>query len=484
MAIKSRDEYIESLRKQKPKVYMQGERVESIIDHPALKAGLNMLSVSCDYAFDPEYRDLATVTSPLVNEEISRWIHIPETAEDVLAMLRMMREAGSCGACCTYRHVIHEILAACLVTSYEIDKKYNTNYYERMLEFTKYVQKNDIAIGGAVTDGKGDRSLRPSQQQDPDMYLHVVDKGKDGIVVRGAKPHATSAVYMNMLWVAPIIPMGEDEKDYAVSFFTPIDAEGITIICRPPDSPLELKEMEYPISSNFGALEALVVFEDVFVPWERVCMCGEYEFAGQLGLNMMAQHLLEKCACQAAYMDLKIGATALIADYNGLGKAPHIMDKLTKMIIGVETTYSCAIAAAVEGIKHVSGVYIPALLPQLVGRLNANRREFEDLEAMIYTAGGLTTTMVSEKDYKNPETKEFIEKYYKGKVGVPTEHRVRAFQLIRDLTASEYAGWHHYSALCGMGMPRDMEEVIRSVYNIEKLKSMAKRVAGIEWSSI
>jgi aromatic ring hydroxylase len=238
--------------------------------------------------------------------------------------------------------------------------------------------------------------------------------------------------------------------------------------------------MEYPISSNFGALEALVVFDDVFVPWERVCMCGEYEFAGQIGLNMMSQHLVEKCACQAAYMDLKIGATALIAEYNGVEKAPHIVDKLTEMIIGVETTYACAVAAVVGGQKHDSGVYMPSLLPQLVGRLNANRREFKDLEAMIYTAGGLTATMVSENDYKNPETSEFIDKYYIGKVGIPAEHRIRAFQLIKDLTMSEYAGWHHYSALCGMGMPHDMEEVVRLGYDIERHKDIAKKAAGIE----
>lgn len=482
MAIRTREEYLDGLRGQHPKVYMLGERIENVVDHPLLKMGANINSVSCDLACAPDYRELATVRSPFIDEEISRWIHIPENAEDAIAILRLMRDAGSrCGIACIYRECTYQILAASLVTSYEIDKKYGTNYHDRMRAFVKYVHKNDLAIGGAVTDGKGDRLLRPIEQPDPDMYLRVVDKRKDGIVVRGAKIHSTSAVYMNYLFVAPIRLMEADEKDYAVSFFTPIDAEGITIICRPPEAPPEYKDpADNPLSSKFGTMEGLVVFEDVFVPWDYVCMCGEYEFIGQLGLTLMAHHIMGKGGCAAASEDLKIGATALAAECSGVGEVPHVLDNLTEMMITAEIMYACGIAAAVGGRKHESGVYIPATLPQLAAKIYYTKRECLDVELMLSSVGGLAGTMVGEKDYKSAETRKLVEKYYKGKAGVPTEDRIRAYRLVADLIGSEAAGWHHCLAICGGAIAHEIKQWIRSGYDLEAIKGKARRLAGIE----
>ncbi|MFH0811835.1 MAG: 4-hydroxyphenylacetate 3-hydroxylase N-terminal domain-containing protein [Pseudomonadota bacterium] len=482
MAIKTREEYIESLRKQKPKIYMLGEKVESVVDHPILGVGVNMNAQSCDFACNPEFQKLAVVQSPYVNEEISRWIHIPENAEDALAILRMMRECGGfCGVACVYREVTGQTLLCALATAYDIDKKYGTKYYGRMVDFVKYVHKNDIAIGGAVTDGKGDRQLRPIEQPDPDMFLRVVDRRKDGIVVRGGKIHVTSGAYMNYQLVGPIRLMQEDEKDYAVAFFTPIDAKGITIIVRGPETPAAWKDpADYPLSWNMSTVECLYVFDDVFVPNELIFMDGQYDCIPTFGVSFYGHHMMAKCACIAANVDLKIGATALAAETTNVDKAPHIIDNLTEMMMGAEIMWSCGVASAVQGWKHESGVWFTDPLPCSAGKVYAAKRECLDQELMLSSVGGLGATMVSEKDYKNPETRKWIEKYYKGKVGVSTEHRMKAYRLVADLTESEAAGWHHWIAIVGGAIPPELKEWVRMYYNLEKVKSRAKKLAGIE----
>jgi len=482
MAIKTRQEYIESLEKQKPNIYFLGEKVESVVNHPILGVGVNMNAQSCDFACNPEFQELAVVKSPYANEEISRWIHIPENAEDALAILKMMRECGGfCGVSCVYREVTGQALLCALATAYDIDKKHGTNYTGRVKDFIKYVHKNDIAIGGAVTDGKGDRQLRPIEQPDPDSFLRVVDRRKDGIVVRGGKVHVTSGVYMNYQLVGPIRMMGEDEKDYAVAFFTPIDAKGITIIVRGPEVPAGWKDpADYPLSWNMSTVECLYVFDDVFIPNELIFMDGHVDGIMTFGVSFYAHHIMAKCACVAANVDLKIGATALAAETTNVEQAPHIVDNLTEMMMGAETMWSCAVTSAVQGWEHESGVWIPDPLPCSAGKVYMARRECIDQELMLSSVGGLGATMVSEKDYKNPETKKWIDKYYKGKADVPTEDRMKAYRLVADLTLSEAAGWHHWLAVIGGAIPPELKEWVRMYYDLEKVKSRAKKLAGIE----
>jgi len=317
---------------------------------------------------------------------------------------------------------------------------------------------------------------------DPDMYLHILERRGDGIVVRGAKAHSTAAPYTNMLFVMPVSrPLSEDEKDYAVGFFTPVDTEGITFICRPPAIPLELKELENPYSSRFaGHVEAMVIFDDVFIPWERVFMAGENEFTGPMMDAFTSFHMMSKCGCRPASIGLAIGATELIADYNGTERASHIRECLTDMIMTAEITYSCGLAAAVQGVRHDSGVYTPKGIPGYTSKVFAAKKLGEGRYFMQEVAGGLVATMASEKDYRNPETGKYLEKYYKGREEVPTEHRMRAFRLIEDLTASSYAGWYHGMAITGGGTPQALRIGVLLDYDIEESKRRAKIAAGIE----
>lgn len=477
MAVRTREEYVDSLRKQNPVIYMDGERVENIVDHPAFQTGLNSLGVTYDSANDPRYRDLATVKSPLIDEEISRWTHLMQDEADARAKVKLMQALGDYMCPCHYRCMTTDVLHAAWAVSYDIDEKYGTSYHQNMIEITKRVQSNDWAIGGGVVSPKGDRSKGAREQADPDMHLHVVEKKKDGIIVRGAKAHGTAAPYTNILCIVEMMP----EPEYFVGFFTPLDTEGMTLICKAAHGPSEPKELENPLSSKFGGhVEAIIIFEDVFVPWENVFMCGESEFLLPYATILASNHLSAKCLCRSTNMNLSIGATALIADYNGLEGAPHIQDGMNEMAMDAEILYSCAMAAAVEGSKHASGVYVPRMAPLATGKVHSARKLGEHRYYMQDVAGGLVATMASEKDYRNPATAKYLEKYYKGREGVSSDDRVRAFKLMEDLTASEFAGWYHAMCVSGGGAAQGFKAMVGMECGFEKCKGKAKRAAGIE----
>jgi 4-hydroxybutyryl-CoA dehydratase/vinylacetyl-CoA-Delta-isomerase len=477
MGIRTREEYIESLKKQRPNIYMDGEKIEDMVDHPAFQVGLNSAAVTFDQANDPAYRDLARVWSPIVDEEISRWTHLMQDERDALAKVELMKALGDLLCPCYYRCMTSDLLQSAWAVSFEIDGNHNTSYHQNVVEIVKQAQRNDWIIGGGIVSPKGDRSKGPSEQADPDMYLHVVEKRADGIVVRGAKAHGTAAPYTDMLCIAEM----QFLPDYCVGFFTPVDTEGITYICKAAHAPSEAKEMDNPLSSKFGGhVEAMIVFDDVLVPWERVFMCGECESILTFGPMLAASHLWHKCMCRWANMDLSIGATALIADYNSVEGAPHVQDHMNEMAMDAEMVYSCAVAAAVEGWKHDSGVYCPKMAPVAAGKVYSARKLGENRYYMQDAAGGLVATMASEKDYRSPIVGKYLEKYYRGREGVPTENRVRAFKLIEDMTASEFAGWYHVMCITGGGAVQTFKGLAGMECDFERCKSKARLAAGIE----
>lgn len=481
MAVLTSKDYVERLKKQKVNAYMAGEKIGNIVDDPRIKVGINAISTTFDAANDSKHRDLVTLESPLINEKINRWNHILENEQDAISKAKAMRQVGGDYSCpCLYRCIGNDLINTAWAVSYDIDKKYGTSYHQNVTEIAKEIQRKDLVIGGTIVDPKGDRALRPSQQPDPDVYLHLVEKRKDGIIVRGGKAHSTAALYTDMLCAAPSYPLRENEKEFAIGFFCPLDAEGITFMCRPATVPAEPTELENPIGKRYGHAEIFVIYDDVFIPWEKVFMCGEYEFSVFLINAFTGYHMLSKCGCRSASMELDIGATALIAEANGAGKASHINNYINEMIMNTEMVYACAMAAAVNGQRHESGVFIPDLVPTSAGKAFAAKKLGEHRYFMQDSAGGLVQTMVTEKELLSPETGKMMEKYYKSKEGISTETRVRAFKLIEDLTSSPLAGWYHAMCISGGGGPQMLKQGIRANYDIERLKERAKKAAGID----
>ncbi|MDO5062489.1 MAG: 4-hydroxyphenylacetate 3-hydroxylase family protein [Peptostreptococcaceae bacterium] len=482
MALKTREEYIESLRKMDLKVYMFGERVENPVDHPIIRPSLNSIAMTYELAQQEEYRDLVTAISPFTGERVNRFCHIHMSTEDLVNKIRMQRLLGQKTGSCFQRCVGMDALNAIYSTTYEMDKEYGTNYHERFLEYVKFAQKNDLVIDGAMTDPKGDRGLAPSKQEDPDLYLRVVEVREDGIVVRGAKAHQTGAVNSHEHLIMPTMSMKEDDADYAVSFAVPSDAEGVFMIYGRQSCDTRKLENGADIdlgNREFGGHEALVVFDDVFVPNERVFMCREAKYANMMVERFSGYHR-QSYACKTGVGDVLIGAAALAADYNGAEKASHIKDKLIEMVHLNETLWSSALACSYEGKKTESGNYLIDLLLANVCKQNVTRFPYEISRLAEDIAGGLMVTMPSEADMKDEKLGKYIKKYFAGKVGKDTENRLRVLRLIENLTLGTAAVGYRTESMHGAGSPQAQRIMISRQGNLEAKKELARKLAHVD----
>ena len=291
MALMTGEEYVESMRKMNLNIYMFGERIENPIDHPILRPSLNSVKATYDLAQLPEYEDLMTVTLE-DGRRINRFTNIHRSTDDLIKKVKMQRLCGQKTAACFQRCVGMDAFNAEWSTTYEIDAKYGTKYHENFKKYLHMVQDQDLTVDGAMTDPKGDRGLAPHAQPDLDMYLRVVERRDDGIVVRGAKAHQTGIINSQEVIVMPTVAMGPDDKDYAVSFAVPTDAEGIVmIIGRQSCDTRKMEGSQMDVgNSEFGGVEALVVFDDVFVPNDRIFLNGEFEFGGMLVERFAGYH--------------------------------------------------------------------------------------------------------------------------------------------------------------------------------------------------
>jgi len=482
MALKTAQEYIDSLRKLNLNVYLLGEKVENPVDHPIIRPSLNSVAMTYELAQNPEYEDLMTATSTLTGKKINRFTHLHNSTEDLVKKVKMQRLVGQKTASCFQRCVGLDAFNAVYSTTFEIDEKYGTNYHDRFVEYLKYVQEEDLTVDGAMTDPKGDRGLSPSQQADPDLFLHIVERREDGIVVRGAKAHQTGMVNSHEVLVMPTQTMREEDKDYAVCFAVPTDAEGITIIYgRQSCDTRKLEEGKLDVGNpKFGGHEALVIFDNVFVPNERIFMCGEYDFSGILVERFAGYHRQSYGGCKVGVGDVLIGAAALIADYNGVPKASHIKDKIIEMVHLNETLYSCGIACSCEGHKTKAGNYEIDMLLANVCKQNVTRFPYEIARLAEDIAGGIFVTMPSEKDLKHPEIGKYVEKYLKGVASVPTINRMKVLRFIENMTLGTAAVGYRTESLHGAGSPQAQRIMISRQSNLERKKQLVKDILDIE----
>ena len=476
----SPEQYEESLRRLNLEVYMFGSRVENVVDDPIIRPSMNAVAKTYELAGMPEYRDMMTATSHITGKTINRFTHIHQTIEDLVNKSKMGRLLGRATGCCFQRCVGMDSINALSIVTYDIDEKYGTQYNKRFLEFLEYVQDGDLTCDGAMTDPKGDRSLPPHKQHDPDQYVHVVEEREDGIVVRGAKAHQTGAVNSHEIIVMPTIALGEEDRDYAVSFALPSDAEGIIyIIGRQSCDTRKLEEETIDVGNLlFGGHEALVVFDNVFVPWERVFMYKEFDFAASL-VEKFASYHRQSYACKVGVGDVLIGASQIVAEYNGVERASHIRDKIVEMNHLNETLYCGCLACATEGHREPSGTFAVDTLLANVHKQNVTRFPYELSRLAQDIAGGLMVTMPSSRDFKAPETKKWLKKYYKTRPGIPTENRMRILRLIENLTLGTAAVGYLTESMHGAGSPQAQRIMISRTVDLEAKKRAAKKLCDI-----
>ncbi len=476
------EQYLDSLRRLKFKVYLFGEQIENVVDHPIIRPSINAVAQSYALAEDPAYSDLMTARSSLSGKQINRFTHLHQSADDLVAKVKMQRLMGQNTAACYQRCVGFDAFNAVDSVTFEMDRELGTDYHQRFTTFLKKVQDEDLVVDGAMTDPKGDRSLRPYQQPDPDLYLRIVERRKDGIVVRGAKAHQTGALSSHEILAMPTVAMGEEDSDYAVCFAVPSDSPGLTYIYgRQSCDTRKLEEGTMDVGNcRYGGHECLVIFEDLFVPLERVFMCGEYAYTGALVERFAGYHRQSYGGCKVGVGDVLIGAAALAADYNGAAGASHVKDKLIEMIHLNETLYACGIACSSQGCATASGTYLIDLLLANVCKQNVTRFPYEIARLAEDIAGGLMVTMPSEKDFRHPEIGPYLEKYLQGAAGVPTEHRLRVLRLIENLTLGAAAVGYRTESMHGAGSPQAQRIMIRRQGKLEEKKRLARIIAGIE----
>jgi len=484
-------QYVESLRKLNTRVYMFGEKIDNWVDHPMIKPSINCLAMTYELAHDPEYADLMTAKSNLTGATVNRFTHLHQSAEDLVKKVKMQRLLGQKTASCFQRCVGMDAFNAVYSTTFEVDKKHGTSYHKNFIEYLKYIQENDLTVDGAMTDAKGDRGLSPSQQKDPDVFMHIVEKRPDGIVVKGVKCHQTGSVNSHEHLIMPTIAMAEADKDYAISFSCPSDADGLFMVYGRQSCDTRKMEEGADVdlgNKKFGGQEALVVFDNVFIPNKNIYLCGEVEFSGVLVERFAGYHRQSYGGCKVGVGDVVIGAAALAADYNGASKASHVKDKLIEMTHLNETLYCCGIACSAEGYRTAAGNYQIDLLLANVCKQNVTRFPYEIVRLAEDIAGGLMVTMPSEKDFKsdlkvgkNGETVgDICNKYFAGTDICTTEERMRVLRFLENICLGASAVGYRTESMHGAGSPQAQRIMIARQGNIENKKKLAKAICGIK----
>lgn len=477
MGLMTKDQYIESLRKLKPTVYMFGEKVENFVDNPRIRAGIEATGATYAMAEMPEYRDLIVTRSAFTGEEINRFTNPPSSIEDLVHRVKVNRAVANMVGCCHQRCTGLDCMATLAIVTHATDRKCGTNYHERFTEFMKYMQENDFTANAGVTDVKGDRSKGAADQDDPDMYLRIVEKREDGIVVRGAKAHQTGSLSSHECIVLPTRAMKPNEGDYAVAFAVPMDAPGmIHVVGR---STLDKRELEGCDIGNalYSKYCPTIIFNDVFVPWERVFLCGETEFAVELVMRFSAFHRQSHGGCKSGRIDCMIGAALTMMDYNGSAKISHLRQKVIDMIHRAETLYACCLAASYEGYKEPSGNYFINSTMANASKMHEGKELNEVIRLLVDICGGFVADLPSDKDFENSEVGGLLKKYLKGADGVPVENRVKMFRLAEKL-ALESAD--SVSDIHGGGSAEAHRLTIMRSVDLESKKKAAKRLAGIK----
>lgn len=482
MPLKTPQQYLDELRQMDIELYMFGEKVENRVDHPIIRPSVNSVAMTYKLALDPEYEDLMTATSNLTGKKINRFTHLHQSTDDLIKKVKMQRLLGQKTGSCFQRCVGMDAFNALYSTTFEIDQAHGTQYHQRFKKYMEYVQENDLVVDGCMTDARGDRSKSPGQQPDPDAYLHVIERKEDGIVVRGCKLHQTGMINSHEILVMPNNSLKEHEKDWAVCFAIPLDAPGmIYVYGRQASDTRKLEGGNVDIGNiHFGGQEVMTIFNDVFVPWERVFMDGETDFTTMVVERFAGYHRQSYGGCKVGVGDTLIGAAKAIADYQGTSNASHIKDKLVEMCHLNETLYGCGIACSAEGRRTAAGNYLIDQLLANICKQNVTRFPYEIARLAQDIAGGFFVTMPSEKDFENPVIGPLVKKYSASRADVPVEHRQRMLRLIENLTQGAAAVGYLTESMHGAGSPQAQRIMITRLVNLQHRKDLAETLCGIK----
>ena len=471
--------YIESIRNRNLNVYLFGNKISEPVDHDMIRPSINAIAKTYDLAVsDPE---LASVISPFTGERISRFLHICTSSKDLVLQNKMQRKLGQLTGTCFQRCVGMDAFNSLYSVTFEMDERNGTNYHQKLISFLTLMHKYNFVLGGAMTDVKGDRSLGPSQQVDPDMFVHVTKRTSKGVYISGAKAHQTGCINSHWLMIMPTMRLLEEDKQYAIVGAVPVSSKGITYIYgRQSCDTRSMEEGSIDVGNKeFGGQEAMVIFENVFIENKNIFMDGEYNFAAMLVERFTTYHR-RSYVCKSGVGDVLIGAAASIAEFNGVEKSSHIKDKLVQMSHLNETIYATGIASSYQGFKTKSGCFQCDDMLSNVCKHHVTKLPFEVSQIAQDLAGGFVTTLPSEQDLNHPKIGKLLHKYLRGNSKFSSEERIRILRLIENMTMGRNAVGYLTESVHGAGSPQAQRIQIGRMMQLEYKKRLAKILAGIE----
>lgn len=474
------DGYRESLRRLTPVVYVDGRRVDSVADEPSLAPGINALALTYDYAHDAALAPLMLARQSASGRTVNRMLHVDESAGDLLNKLEAVRivcqETG-----CAQRYLAHDALSALAKVTADIDGARGTREHRSRFDaYRDHVHAHDLSLGIAMTDAKGDRSKRPHEQANPDSYVHVVEESGKGIVISGSKAIVTGAPYMHELLVMPCRNMTREDAAFAVCCAVPVDAPGVTIVSRPAGRPGErLEHGDALFSRRYGQATAVVLFDRVAVPWERVFFAGDWEHSGTLTYAYATHHRQTCIGARAGFGDLLIGAGALMCEANGFdpGEVSSLREPMIELIKIVEGFYACGVAASVYALHDAgSGTFMPEPVFANIGKLLLATQIYDMHRLAHEVSGGLVVALPGPGEDHNPATAAQLAEVLRANPEVPYDKRIEVARLVEDLTASYQGGWYSLISLHGGGSPAALKQEIWRNYPVGNKVRLVERL--------
>ncbi len=470
----SAEAYRESLRRLQPVVFVDGKRIGSVVDAPQLAPGVAAVARTYEMALAADLAPVMQAHGPGYGSPVNRMIALTHGSADLLnkleAVRRVCQETG-----CAQRYLGGDALNALFFGTHRADAECGTGYHGRLKTYLEHVYGNDLTLGVAMTDAKGDRSLRPARQPNPDSYVHIVGRNARGIVISGAKAIVTGAPYVHELLVLPGRAMREEDAPFAVACAVPIDARGLTIVARPAGRPGEAAAL---FSGRFGQSTGVCLFDRVEVPWERVFLAGEWAAAAPLLTDYTSQHRHTCIGARAGFGDLLIGAGALMTEANGLDLDSHynLRDSMVELIKIVEGFFACGVAASVYGEASAAGNFTPEPVFANIGKLLLATQIYDMHRLAHQVSGGLIVTLPGPDEDHNPATAGRLSEVLTARSDIPYEKRIEVARLVEDLTASYQAGWYSVISLHGGGSPEAMKMEIFRNYPVGSKVDLVERL--------
>ncbi|AGK61704.1 Aromatic ring hydroxylase [Archaeoglobus sulfaticallidus PM70-1] len=468
----SGDKYVERLSGYEREIYVRGEKVEDFTNHPNIKPVVKSIALTYELAGK---KDEYSPYSKLVDDKVNRLNYVNENAEDLIARYDFQRELSMRLGTCNYRCTGCDAINSLYPATKEMDERLGTDYHKRFLELLKEIQRKDYACTAALTDTKGDRSKRPKEAKD--MYVHVVEKREDGIVVSGAKIHQSGAFAADINFVLPTQTFKEGEEEFAIAFAVKPEDEGVKYILQNTGYQAKFREGgEFEIGNPYGdRITCTVIFDNVFIPWERVFVFEDLKATRNLLTNFAISHRCVGASCKAGFIDSMTGAASLMLKVNGLDRVPVLRQKIGEMVGVSEAAHAIAVGSATKGFESY-GTWLPNMLMANSGKVIGVEGFNKVIMNLAEIAGGIPVTAPSEFDLKSEEVGKYVEKYLVANPEFSAEERMKVIKFVEFWITSS----HLLGAVHGGGSPAAAVVFLQILADMKEREEAVRDIIGLK----